>query len=175
MANCKKGNGIFRKIYAELSRIDARCMAVGAILTLAVGFLSSLVSGSNRLPEELRQPPGSPPAILFPIIWTFLYVLIGAAAGAVACSRERALEPVRMRGLFLYGLGLLLNFVWSPLFFGSGAYLLAFIDIVAMIIVAVMTLLCFARIYLVSAAAMGIYIVWLVYAGYLNLGIMILN
>ncbi len=168
----RKISGIIR---AELCRIDLRCVIVGAAVVLLCGFFSSLAAGSAAQYRELEKPAGSPPAFLFPLVWTFLYLLIGGAAGAVACSKERALAGDRFRGLAAFGLMMILNFIWAPLFFGAGAYLTAFLDVAAMIVLTFFCAVYFGRVYLVSALAMSAYLLWLFYAAYLNLGILILN
>ena len=67
------------------------------------------------------------------------------------------------------------NFIWSPLFFGAGAYFAAFCAIIMMIILTIFTIIFFSRIYKVAATVMLLYLAWLFYAAYLNLGIIILN
>ena len=70
---------------------------------------------------------------------------------------------------------MIFNFVWSPLFFAAEAYFAAFCAIIMMIILSFFATLCFFRIYIVSALAMAVYMLWLFYAAYLNLAIIILN
>lgn len=166
---------LWARIRSELSRIDLKCALFGAIAVLLVGFLSSIVTGPMRLFSLLEKPKGTPPAFLFPIIWTVLYALIGAAAGAIFCAKERAFDRERSSGLLFFVVMLVFNFIWSPLFFGAGAYFAAFLAILIMIILTVLTVILFSRIYLVCGIAMGIYLAWLIYAAYLNLGIIILN
>ena len=166
------------RVRSELSRINPVCMIIGAGVTLILGAISALVSrtpGFGLMYRFFEKPPGSPPAFVFPVVWTFLYLLIGAAAGAVACSCERALSGEKWRGLLFWGIGLVFNLIWSPLFFGAGAFFAAFLAILVMIVSTLCAISAFVRIYFVSAAAMSVYLVWLVYAAYLNLGIIVLN
>ena len=163
------------KLRAEWCRIDLKCVIIGAVIVLLCGFLSALAGGSTEAFQKLIKPKGTPPAFLFPIIWIILYLLIGGAAGAIAGVKERSLEAAKYRGLFYFVLQMIVNFVWSPLFFGSGAYLIALLAIFAMILLTLMTILYFKRIYTLPAIAMGIYFVWLLYACYLNFGIVLLN
>ncbi len=162
-------------VRSELSRIDFRCVIAGAVIILLCGALSALVAGSTELYRELERPKFSPPAFLFPIIWTFMYILIGGAAGAVACVCERACDANKYKGLLFFIIMMVFNFIWSPLFFGAGAFFAAFSAIIMMIILTFFTICFFSRIYKVAAGAMVIYLAWLFFAAYLNLGIIILN
>lgn len=162
-------------VRSELSRIDFRCVIAGAVIILLCGALSALVAGSTELYRELERPKFSPPAFLFPIIWTVIYILIGGAAGAVTCVCERACDANKYKGLLFFIIMMVFNFIWSPLFFGAGAFFAAFCAIIMMIILTFFTICFFARIYKVAAAAMIIYLAWLFFAAYLNLGIIILN
>ena len=93
MAMLKSGrNKLSLMIRAELCRIDFRCVIAGAVIVLACGVLSALAAGSTVAYYELVKPRFAPPRFVFPIVWTILYLLIGGAAGAVACVKERALR-----------------------------------------------------------------------------------
>ena len=166
------------RIRSELSRIDLRCVIVGAGITLLLGFISALVSrspGFRIVYCMLRKPPGAPPTFIFPVVWTILYVLIGGAAGAVFCAKERALCGEKWRGLMFFVIGLIFNLIWSPLFFGMGAFFAAFIAIIMMIVTTIFVISAFSRIWFVSAVVMAVYLVWLIFAAYLNLGVIVLN
>lgn len=164
--------GIFR---SELCRINMRCVIIGAIIILLIGFVSALAGGSARAYCELNCPRGAPPAFFFPIIWTVLYILIGGAAGAVFCSCERALEPDKLKGLLFFIIMMVFNFVWFPLFFGACAFFAAFAAIVMMIILTFFVICHFMRIFVIAGAVMIFYLIWLFWAAYLNLAIIILN
>lgn len=175
-ASCNKR--FISKIRSEISRIDIRCVIAGAVITLLMGFVSTLISrspGFRLMFKMLEKPPATPPSFVFPIVWTVLYILIGGAAGAVACSCEKAMYGEKWRGLLFYIIMLVFNFIWSPLFFGMGAFFAAFLAILIMILTTIITISAFSRIYFVSAAAMTLYLVWLIFAAYLNFGIIILN
>ena len=176
MAMLKSGrNKLSLMIRAELCRIDFRCVIAGALIVLACGILSALAAGPTVAYYELVKPRFAPPRFLFPIAWTILYLLIGGAAGAVACVKERALESEKYKGLLFFIIQMIFNFIWSPLFFGAGAYFAAFAAIVMMIIFTVLTYLNFRRILRTAGWAMLVYLAWLIFAAYLNLAIVILN
>ena len=166
---------LFNRIRSELCRIDMKCVLIGAGVTLFIGFLSAIAGGSAMIYRVLTRPIGAPPAFLFPIIWTVIYLLIGGAVAAVVCVRDRVLCGDKFKGLFFFVIMMVFNFIWYPLFFRAGAFFAAFIAILIMIAATFLTLCAFSRIYLVSTAAMIIYLVWLIFAAYLNLGIIVLN
>ncbi len=163
------------EVRSELSRINFRCAIIGAVIIFLCGILSAIFAGPTTLYRELERPPLSPPAFLFPIVWTVLYILIGGAAGAITCTCERAVESEKYKGLLFFVIMMVFNFIWSPLFFGAGAFFAAFCAIVVMIILTFFTIIFFSRIYKVTAAVMVLYLAWLLFAAYLNLGIIILN
>ena len=162
-------------VSSELCCINKRCAIIGAVIILLCGILSAISTGSFSLFSEIKRPGLTPPAILFPIVWTVLYLLIGAAAGAVVCQKDRVLEVCRYRGLLLFVIMMVFNFIWSPLFFGARAFFAALCAIVMMIILTVFIIGYFGRIYKISAAALALYLLWLLFAAYLNLAVIILN
>ncbi len=168
-------NKLHSEIKSELCRMDKRFVIAGAVIVLICGFLSALAGGSTSEYRELELPSFAPPAILFPIVWTILYLLIGGAAGAVAGVKECSLACDKYKGLLFFVIMIVFNFVWSPLFFGAGAYFAAFVAIIMMIILTFFVILFFSRIFKLAAAAMILYLVWLFFAAYLNLAIVILN
>ena len=146
------------------------CLAI----PLAVGGLSALITGgAMRDFAAIRQPPLSPPGWLFPVVWTILYLLMGLASYLVleaGGSRQRTQEA-----LFVYALQLVVNFLWSPLFFSAKAYLLAFLWLLLLWGLILITLLRFARIKPAAGWLLVPYLAWVTFAGYLNLGVWLLN
>ncbi len=162
-------------IKAELARMDLRCIIAGAVIILLCGLLSALAAGSTSLYGELERPRWAPPAFLFPIVWTVIYLLIGGAVGAIACVCDRSLESEKLKGLLFFVIMMVFNFIWSPLFFAARAFFAAFVAIIMMIILTFFIICFFGRIYKTAAAAMILYLAWLFFAAYLNLAIIILN
>ncbi len=176
MSGLKKAkNKLLSGIREEFCRMDIRYVIAGAVIVLVCGFLSALAGGSTSIYRELELPNFAPPAIVFPIVWTVLYILIGGAAGAVAGVKERSLENDKYKGLLFFIIMIIFNFVWSPLFFGAEAFFAAFVTIIMMIILTFFVILFFSRIFKTAAAVMILYLAWLLFAAYLNLAIIILN
>ena len=144
------------------------------LLPLAVGAAASfLTKDSMMLYTLMEKPPLSPPAWLFPPVWTVLYILMGLASALVWSS---GVSPSRRdRALSCYGLSLVANFVWPLLFFALELYNVAFFWLLLLwALVAVCTLL-FWYINKYAGKLMLPYLLWLTFAAYLNLGVWILN
>lgn len=143
-------------------------------IPLAVGGLSAWVTrGAMKEFQALNQPPLSPPGWLFPVVWTVLFILIGIASYLVVRSQG----PVRAikRALVFDGIQLAMNFFWSILFFNLGLYLVSFFWLVLLWCFILLTTMQFACLDRRTFWLMLPYLLWVAFAGYLNLGIYLLN
>lgn len=146
-------------------------LAVCIAFPLLVGVVAALLTRSGmKLYDTVIKPPLSPPAWLFPVIWTILYVLMGTASYLVLTS-----EKLRTNSLYAYIVQLALNFVWPILFFDLEMYLLAFFVLVGLWIAVLVTTVRFYRIRPAAGILMIPYLVWFTFAGYLNLAVVFLN
>ena len=152
---------------------NVKQLLIALVLPLAVGGLSWLLSGGSGEFRSLNQPPLSPPGWMFPVAWTILYILMGIASYLVLTS-GRPERNVR-RALVLYGIQLAFNFLWPIFFFSLSAYLFAFIWLVALWLLILTITVSFYRISDIAGYLMIPYLVWVTFAGYLNLGIYLLN
>lgn len=143
------------------------------VIPLAVGGLATLLSGGTKLYQTINQPPLSPPGWVFPIVWTILYVLMGEAAYRVLTSGADK-EQIR-KALIAYGVQLFLNFLWPLFFFGGQMYLTAFIILIALWIAILVTTRQFSQIDEIAGDLLLPYLLWVTFAGYLNLGVFLLN
>ena len=142
-------------------------------IPLAVGGLATLLSGGTRLYQSINQPPLSPPGWLFPLVWTALYIAMGEAAYRVYSSGA---DKTQIRkALIAYGIQLFLNFLWPLFFFGGQMYLTAFMILIALWIAIFITAKRFSRIDENAGDLMLPYLLWVTFAGYLNLGVFLLN
>ena len=142
--------------------------------TEAVGALSGFLTreGTKLYSESIVKPPLSPPAIVFPIVWGVLYALMGVGAARVSLTPASAL---RTRGLRLFWLQLAFNFVWSILYFNLQAYGLAFAWLVILWALILLMTLTFNKVDRTAALLQIPYLVWVAFAGYLNVGAWFLN
>ena len=151
-------------------RLLILCIAV----PLLVGGLSAFLTGGSMADfSALEKPPLSPPGFLFPIVWTVLYVLMGVASYLVLTSG--ADRDDIDHAITAYGLQLVLNFFWSIIFFRLEWYLAAFLWLVLLWLAILYTLLQFRKISRPAAWLLLPYLLWVTFAGYLNLSIYLLN
>lgn len=145
---------------------------ISALIPLAVGGLSALL-GMNGMADYklLQKPPLAPPGFLFPIVWTLLFILMGISSAKIACSDS----PDKNSALKTYAAQLAVNFFWTIFFFRFQWRLFAFFWILLLIVLVVSMIRQFGAIR-VSAAKLQIpYLIWLIFAAYLNLGVWFLN
>ncbi len=148
---------------------------VSVVIALAVGGISAAVtSGSMDIYSKINRPPLSPPSILFPIVWTILFTLMGISAALVWQFRNEKPDDVR-NALIVYGVNLAVNFIWSLIFFNMQAYLFAFIWIILLLAVIVAMIILFKRVSPLAAYLQIPYLLWVFFAAYLNFAIYLLN
>lgn len=148
-------------------------LLIALAIPLAVGGLSTLLSGGMGDYRQLNQPPLSPPGWVFPIVWTVLYLLMGYSSYRVYIA-GKPLSFTR-RALKLYAAQLFFNFLWPIVFFAFDWYLGAFIVLLVLWGLILLTLRAFTAIDETAGDLLIPYILWVTFAGYLNLGIYLLN
>ncbi|MBO5836830.1 MAG: tryptophan-rich sensory protein [Oscillospiraceae bacterium] len=154
-------------------KIQWKKLLICLAIPLAVGGLAALLSGGMGDYKALRQPPFAPPGWVFPIVWSILYLLMGYSSYRVLISDK---DPVEIRNaLKLYGAQLILNFVWPIVFFGLEWRLVAFFILVALWVFIYLTIRAFSKIDEQAGDLLLPYILWVTFAGYLNLGVYFLN
>lgn len=121
---------------------------------------------------HLNKPPFSPPNWIFGPVWTLLYFLMGVALWLVVTSKQ---SELRNRGIRLFAVQLVLNFLWSVIFFGMHQPLIALVDIVLLWAAIFMTMLTFHKVSTVSSYLLVPYLVWVSFASILNFAIVLLN
>ena len=144
------------------------------VLPLAVGGISALfTSGSMDIFSQLNQPPLTPPAFVFPLVWTILYLLMGIASYLVISSQAPA-DQIRQAAL-LYLLQLAVNFFWPLFFFSLGWYLFSFIWLLLLWLLILAVINQFSSIDSRAAWLMVPHLLWTTFAGYLNLAVYLLS
>ena len=146
-------------------------LIISLLLPLAVGAVSSFLSGNMMGGSSFNQPTLSPPSFLFPIIWTILYLLMGISSYLVYTSDS----PLKTPALKVYGLQLAFNFFWSILFFRFSLYGAAFLWLLLMIILVILMIYLFYRVRPLAAHLQIPYFLWCIFAAYLNYMIYQLN
>lgn len=135
-----------------------------------VAVLGGLAAGSSGATyRALDLPPFAPPSWLFGPVWTVLYVMIAVAGWR---AWRAGAGPV---ALALWGVQLVLNLAWTPLFFGADRYGWALVDIVALLLAIAATIAAFRRTSALAAWLMVPYAAWVAFATALNVAIVALN
>ena len=149
--------------------------SVSIFIALMTGILaSSLTSGNMDSYARIVKPPLAPPPILFPIVWTVLYILMGISA-AMIYERKGSNMTSAQNALALYGGNLIVNFTWSIIFFGFSRFLFAFVWLLFLLFIIIRMIISFKKLYPVAGFLQIPYAIWVIFAGYLNLAIYILN
>ncbi len=157
-----------------MSKIKWKTYAFWILLAEAVGALSGWLTweGAARYAENVIKPPFSPPGIVFPVVWAILYALMGIAAARVWLSPPGS---ERTEGIVLFGTQLAFNFFWSIFFFNLEAFGFALLWLLALWLLLLWMTLIFRKTDRTAALFQVPYLLWVLFAGYLNLGVWILN
>ena len=151
-------------------KIDYKRLLFYIIITLFIGGIPSIFVYTNNIYDKLNKPPLSPPGILFPIVWTILFILMGISIYRVSKYKSNYFNPN-----IIYFVQLIVNALWTPLFFGLNLYLISAIWIVILIILVIYMIISYYKYDSISGYLLIPYIIWLLFALYLNIGIYILN
>ena len=146
-------------------------LVIAILIPIAVGVFSALFSGNMSVYATLNKPSLAPPGIVFPVVWTILYVLMGISSYIVWESDSAD----KGNALKIYALQLFFNFCWSILFFRFDLYLFAFFWLIAMIILIILMIYNFYKIKPLAAYLQISYLIWCLFAAYLNFMVYSLN
>lgn len=145
-------------------------LIISILIPLLVGGLSAILSSNGMEAYKLLDKPSlSPPGIVFPIVWTILFILMGISSYLVYVKKGNN------KALTLYVIQLIVNFFWSIIFFALELRLLAFFVIIALIILVALMIKEFYKINKTSAYLQIPYLLWLLFAAYLNYSVYLLN
>ena len=159
---------------------------LSVLIVEALGFLVGMMtrSGTKLYAESIVKPPLAPPGILFPIAWTLLYCFMGIGIGRVITtsvpsvsgdSAETAVTGNKKKALILFIVQLALNLLWCFIFFGAMNYVAALVELILMLIAVIMMTLTFRKVDKIAGLLQIPYILWLCFATYLNIGVIIFN
>ena len=159
-----KGNKKFSYKYIN-THISSYCSSTIANLLARID--------ANTYYSQLIKPGFAPPSFIFPIVWVILYTLMGISAYKIM---KKGYDLYKVRdAMFYYWLQLFLNFIWSILFFGLDLRFTGLVVIIILIIIVSVMVYKFSKINKFSSYINIPYIVWLLYALFLNYFIWIIN
>ena len=140
---------------------------IDILIPVAIGGIVGFIINPYIDYNSLVQPPLSPPSIVFPIVWTILYVLMGIS--------YYLLKNPSKKEKIIYFVQLGVNALWSVFFFIGKFYLFSFIWIVLLDVLVIFMIGIFYQNSKISGYLQIPYLIWILFATYLNLGIYILN
>ncbi len=147
-------------------KIYAKSILIPVIIGGVIGLIISRSIDYN----SLQKPPLSPTSILFPIVWTILYLLMGISYGII--DSKSLIEP---KTKIIYSLQLFVNATWSLIFFTLKWRLFAFIWIIILNILVIVMIIDFFKKNKTAGLLQIPYLLWIIFASYLNLGVYLLN
>lgn len=157
-----------------MRKISIGTLLFALFIPLLIGGASAVLSAQGMATYgSMEKPPLSPPPWVFMVAWTILYLMMGLASYFIMVSDVDLRSKAAV--LVVYSLQLMMNFMWSILFFNKKMYLVSFIWLIIMWL---LILICTFRFYSISRIATYLfipYLVWLTFAAYLNFGAYLLN
>ncbi len=157
-----------------LHTINLRKLISSILIPVAVGLLGWIFTRhSMDIYNRIVSPPLSPPGILFPIVWSILYVLMGISLYIVRESNAGFNDKNISYRFFT--LQLIFNLLWTIVFFNLEWYLFAAIWLVLLIVLIALNMFYFGKVSSLAALLLVPYLLWCAFALYLNIGIVILN
>ena len=151
------------------------------LMPVIIGSIVGLVISKFIDYDTLKKPPLSPPSIAFPIIWTIIYILMGISFGILKNQFNNNISVLNDKGVSIlstnqiYYIQLFVNALWSIIFFIFKWRLFAFIWILILILLVVLMIIDFYKKNKIAGLLQIPYLLWLIFAAYLNLGVYILN
>jgi len=150
---------------------DIKRLVINIIIPLGLGTLSGLLSGSMNGLDGINQPAFAPAPILFPIIWTILYILMGVSAYLI----EKTNNEKKEKALKTYYISLVINLLWSFIFFKFQLFLLSTLWIILLLYFVIKMTIEYFKIKKIASYLQFPYILWLTFALILNISIYLLN
>ena len=152
--------------------MDWKKLIFSILIVQLAGFIGSLFTTTSQGSwySEIIKPTFNPPNSVFGPVWTTLYLLIGISLYLILISKNS-----KKTALYLFFTQLILNSLWSILFFGLENPLAAFIEIIVLWVIILLTILYFYKINKNAAYLLIPYILWVTFAAILNFFIFILN
>lgn len=155
-----------------MKRKNIGSYALFILLSLGVGGVSAVITAKGTpLYDQMAKPWFSPPDMVFSVVWTILYILMGIGMARVWLTKA----PGRKGALYVYLIQLAINFLWTVWFFGLRKYLLAFLWLILLVFVVIEMTRRFSLVDKLAGRLQIPYIVWGVFATALNLSVWLLN
>ena len=152
-------------------KINFKRLIVSLLIPLVLGFAVGLITSAGNNYTNINQPFFAPPGYIFPIVWTILYILMGISSYIVLESNSYG----KNNALRTYYIQLIVNLLWSFIFFTFKWYFFAFIWILLLIYLVFKMIKEFLNINKLSGYLQMPYLLWLIFACILNFVIFLIN
>lgn len=157
-----------------MKNVNYKLLITFIIVALAFGGIGALLGGNMDAFQEINKPSFSPPAILFPIVWSILYILMGISSYLI-CVNNSDFEKFKYKALGVYLIQLIINSLWTLFFFRLEWFLFAFIWLILLLVFVIIMFIKFYKISPIAGLLQIPYVLWLIFAGVLNYAIYTLN
>lgn len=149
---------------------NAKTYIKAILIPLLVGVIVGFITSGAMSNSNLVEPSFAPPAILFPIVWTILYTLMGVSYGILETNNlvDSDINSIYYSQLFV-------NALWSIIFFVLKWRLFAFIWIILLIVLVIKMIISFYNKNKTAGLLQIPYLIWITFAAILNLSIFLLN
>lgn len=163
-----------KNIFKVNGKYDIGALIISLLISEGLGFVArKFTPNSSEVYKNLAKPFFSPPSLVFGVVWPILYALMAIAAYRIWLKGKEG-KNVR-KALALYTIQLILNFLWTFIFFQYQLFGLAFIEIVFLFIFIIFTTIEFFKVDKISGILMLPYALWVAFAVVLNYFIWALN
>jgi len=153
----------------DVMKVDIKKLLFYIIITFLIGSFFTFFTSTN-LYNDLNTAVRVPSAI-FPIVWSILYLLMAVSAYMISETNS----PNKNEAIKIYFIQLIVNSLWTLIFFGLRQYVLSFIWIILLVVLVIWMIIKFYKIRKISGFINIPYLLWLLFASYLTLSIIILN
>lgn len=146
-------------------------LIISILIPNVLGFLGSLIGNVQNGFEGITKPSFTPPALVFPIAWTILYILMGISTYIIYESNSKE----KSKSLIIYGIQLILNASWTFFFFNLNWFFFSFILVIIILILVIIMIYKFYNINKTAAYLQLPYVLWLIFAAILSYNVYLLN
>lgn len=170
----RKRKNIIKELFCVNNKFDFIGLLKNIAIPLVGGILVGLITKSSMSTyDSLKKSILNPPSIVFPIVWSILYVLMGLAAYRIYMNNKDGKNDYN--GYFYYFIQLLINFLWAIIFFNLRLYGISFILTIVLLVLIIITTVKFFKVDKIAGALMIPYIAWVAFASYLIFYIWMFN
>lgn len=154
---------------------DITKLLISVVISLSAGFIGSIFTNPNieTWYATIKKPTIAPPNWVFAPVWTILFLLMGIAAYLV--WRQGWSNPQVRTAVVIFLIHLIVNILWSAVFFGLRAPMAAFFVIIALWLLILVIIILFANITVTAGILLIPYLLWVSFASVLNFMLWRLN